>query len=168
MGKGVHLDPDPIQPTKSDWNRPTYDRPVSSGVRQRVTNPIIWVRLVGGSVLSSKTRLNPLDQRLTKIQQFKLFPESFWSNYFRSNEIYVGFDEISAGSSEFSPGWTWPEPTTSWCRPDRFNPTLSPVGRGLNFLHPILSSWLRVGHKIDLYWPVDTPKNGGYGGCKAF
>ena len=41
----------------------------------------------------------------------------------------------------------------------RFDTTggFSQSAAGLEFLHPIWSSWLRVGHKLDPDWPVDSP-----------
>ena len=142
--RGVHLDPDPIQPTRPNWNWPTHDRPVSSGNQWRVTNPKSQVRWVGWQVLSSKARLNRPNRRLQKSGN------SFWSNYFRSNEIYSRFREIIAKSggnltrsSEISPDvvrspsdlanfplkkpfwqifplWTTqPKPTAFWCLSDR-------------------------------------------------
>ena len=68
---------------------------INSNDRRRVTNPINQLRWVGWWVLSSKTSLNQPDWNLTKIWQFKLFLVSFWSKYFRFNEIYDRFRDIS-------------------------------------------------------------------------
>ena len=77
---------------------------MSSDNQWRVTNPKSQVRWVGWQVLSSKARLNRPNRRLQKSGN------SFWSNYFRSNEIYSRFREIIAKSggnltrsSEISP-----------------------------------------------------------------
>ena len=83
---------------------------MSFGSQRRVTNPRNRVWRVGWRVFSSKTRLNQPDQRLQKSGNSSFFPASFWSNYFKSNEIYAGFMEISTRfggnltkSSEISP-----------------------------------------------------------------
>ena len=71
--RGVHPPPDPTQLTGPDQNQPTHDRPVSPSGRRWVTNPRNRLQWVGWRFLSSKTRLNLLDKRLTKIRRFKLF-----------------------------------------------------------------------------------------------
>ena len=86
--------PDPIETDHRDQSK-------SSSGRRRVTKPRNQVRQVGWLVLSSKTRINRPDQRLTKIRQFKLFSASSWSNYLISNEIYAELKEIFAGFGEF-------------------------------------------------------------------
>ena len=81
--RGVQIEPNPIQPTRPERNRPTRDRSVSSGGRRRVAKPINLVRRVGWRVLSSKTRLNQPDRSFNEIQWNKNFPASFWSEYLR-------------------------------------------------------------------------------------
>ena len=50
--------------------------------------------LAGGFSPLKHASTNPT-MKLTKIRRSKLFPASFWSKYFRSNEIYAGFGVIS-------------------------------------------------------------------------
>ena len=69
---------------------------IDSNDRRWVTNHINQLRWVSWRVLSSKTSLNQLNRNLTKIWQFKLFWVSFWLKYFRFNEIYDKFRDISS------------------------------------------------------------------------
>ena len=115
--RGVQLEPNPIQPTITNRNRPIRDRSMSSGGRRRVAKPRNRVRRVGWRVLSSKTRLNRPDRSLNEIRRNKNFPASFWSEYLRflwdlgriwgdvteSSEISARSGGNLTGSSEISP-----------------------------------------------------------------
>ena len=129
--RGVQLEPDPIQPTRPNQNRPIRDWSVSSGGRWRVANPRNRVRRVGWRVLSSKTRLNRPDRSLNEIRRNKNFPASFLSEYLKflwdlgriwgdvteSSEISARSGGNLTGSSKISPD------------PVRSSPDLAHFGR---------------------------------------